>query len=49
MDSIKDTQRVLATLSPYLKEKLVQMSDKFGCSQAEVVRIALLKLWEAEK
>ncbi len=49
MDSINDTQRVLATLSPYIKEKLVQMSDKFGCSQAEVVRIALLKLWEAEK
>ncbi|WP_440952223.1 hypothetical protein [Methanococcoides sp. FTZ1] len=44
-----ESQRIITTLSPFLKEKLVQMSDKFGCSQAEVVRIALLKLWEAEK
>jgi len=42
-------ERILTTISPYLKEKLVQMSDKFGCSQAEVVRIALMKLWEEEK
>ncbi|WP_281361397.1 hypothetical protein [Methanolobus zinderi] len=41
--------RTIATLSPYLKEKLELMSDYFGCSQAEVVRIALMKLWEAEK
>ncbi|WP_340818286.1 hypothetical protein [Methanolobus sp. WCC4] len=43
------SERILTTLSPYLKEKLVLMSDYFGCSQAEVVRIALMKLWEAEK
>lgn len=49
MNSTNYRPRVLVTLSPYLKEKLVQMSDKFGCSQAEVVRIALLRLWEAEK
>ncbi|NPE28393.1 hypothetical protein HNV12_16115 [Methanococcoides sp. SA1] len=49
MNSIDYKPKVLVTLSPYLKEKLVQMSDKFGCSQAEVVRIALLKVWEAEK
>ncbi|WP_200896754.1 hypothetical protein [Methanosarcina sp. 2.H.A.1B.4] len=42
-------ERIITTLSPYLKEKLVKMSDKFGCSQAEVVRIALMKLWEAER
>jgi hypothetical protein len=36
-------------MAPYLKEKLELMSDKFGCSQAEVVRIALMKLWEEEK
>jgi hypothetical protein len=42
-------ERILTTVSPYLKEKLVQMAYKFGCSQAEVVRIALMKLWEAEK
>jgi len=41
--------RILTTISPFLKEKLVQLSEKFGCSQAEVVRIALVKLWEEEK
>jgi hypothetical protein len=41
--------RVIITFSPYLKEKLVQLSDKFGCSQAEVVRMSLIKIWEAEK
>ncbi|MDA0525461.1 hypothetical protein [Methanococcoides alaskense] len=45
----KKQKKLTITLPPYLKEKLVQMSDKFGCSQVEVVRIALLKLWEAEK
>jgi hypothetical protein len=44
-----DSMRINTTLSPYLKEKLELMSDYFGCSQAEVVRIALMKLWEAEK
>ena len=42
-------ERTITTLSPFLKEKLVQLSEKFGCSQAEVVRIALVKLWEEEK
>lgn len=42
-------ERVLVTLSPYLKEKLVQMSDKFGCSQAEVMRTALIRMMEAER
>lgn len=32
-----ESKRIITTLSPFLKEKLVQMSDKFGCSQAEVV------------
>ncbi|WP_406661904.1 hypothetical protein V7O66_05165 [Methanolobus sp. ZRKC3] len=46
---MQETKRIPITLSPYLKEKLELMSDYFGCSQAEVVRIALMKLWEAEK
>lgn len=41
--------RVLVTLSPYLKEKLEKLSNKYGCSQAEVMRIGLMKLWEADK
>jgi hypothetical protein len=36
-------------MAPYLKEKLELMSDKFGCSQAEVIRMGIMKLWEAEK
>ncbi|MBP1908440.1 hypothetical protein [Methanolobus bombayensis] len=41
--------RLTITLSPYYREKLELMSDFFGCSQAEVVRIALMKLWEEER
>lgn len=41
--------RIAITFSPYLKEKLVQLSEQFGCSQAEVVRMSLIKMWEAEK
>ena len=44
-----ESRRIITTQSPFIKEKLVQMSDNFGCSQAEVVRIGLMKLWEAEK
>jgi len=43
-----NSTRTIATLSPYLKEKLEQLSKKLGCSQAEVVRVALLKLAEEE-
>ncbi|WP_407356409.1 hypothetical protein [Methanolobus sp. WCC5] len=42
------TKKSIATLSPYLKKKLEQLSDKLGCSQAEVVRVAILKLAEEE-
>jgi len=41
--------RFVLTLRPFMKGKLEQLSEKFGCSQAEVVRIALVKLWEEEK
>jgi hypothetical protein len=44
-----NSTRIIITISPYLKEKLELMSDFFGCSQAEVVRIALMKLWEEER
>jgi hypothetical protein len=42
------TKRMITSLSPYLKEKVEKMSEKLGCSQAEVVRVALLKLAEEE-
>ena len=41
--------RVSVTMAPYLKEKLELMSDFLGCSQAEVIRISLLKFWETER
>jgi predicted DNA-binding protein len=43
-----ESKRIITTLSPYLKEKLEQLSNKFGCSQAEVVRMGIMKLWETE-
>jgi len=49
MTKIQPTNRLTITLSPYYREKLELMSDFFGCSQAEVVRIALMKLWEEER
>lgn len=46
---MKTKSRVLVTISPYLKEKLVQKSKEFGCSQAEVLRTSFIRLLEAEK
>ena len=37
------SKRIITTLSPFIREKLVQMSDKFECSQAEVVSKLSLK------
>jgi hypothetical protein len=41
--------RALVTLSPYLKEKLAQKAKEYGCSQAEVMRIAFIRMIEAER
>lgn len=41
--------RVLITLSPYLKEKLEQKAEEYGCSQAEVMRTAFIRMMEAER
>ncbi|WP_196214017.1 hypothetical protein [Methanolobus vulcani] len=46
---MKSNTRILVTLSPYLKGKLVQKAKEYGCSQAEVLRIAFIRLMEAEK
>ncbi len=35
--------RMLVSLSSYLKEKVESYSEKYGCSQAEVVRMALIR------
>nr|WP_321498355.1 hypothetical protein [uncultured Methanolobus sp.] len=43
-----ESQRIITTISPFLKGKLEQLSNKFGCSQAEVIRMGIMKLWESE-
>lgn len=48
-EKMSPVNRLTITLAPYYREKLELMSDFFGCSQAEVVRIALMKLWEEER
>ncbi|WP_169729124.1 hypothetical protein [Methanolobus tindarius] len=40
------TNRLTITLAPYLREKLVKKAKEYGCSQAEVLRIAFIRLLE---
>lgn len=40
----KNTKRFILTLSPYLKDKLERVSVLRGCSQAEVVKTAIIEL-----
>ncbi|WP_292372492.1 hypothetical protein [Methanosarcina sp. UBA411] len=46
---MKSKKRILVTISPYLKEKLAQKAKEFGCSQAEVMRTAFIRMMEADK
>ncbi|WP_229390424.1 hypothetical protein [Methanosarcina sp. DH2] len=41
--------RLLVSLPFYLKEKLEKKSKEFGCSQAEVMRTAFIRMMEADK
>jgi len=41
--------RFIVSLSSFLKEKVEAYSEKYGCSQAEVVRIALISYLEGEQ
>jgi hypothetical protein len=41
--------RLLVSLPPYLKERLAQKAKEFGCSQAEVMRTAFIRVLEADK
>jgi hypothetical protein len=49
MIKMSPINRLTITLAPYLREKLETKSKEYGCSQAEVLRIALIRLLEAEK
>ncbi|WP_156146063.1 hypothetical protein [Methanococcoides methylutens] len=48
-DNMKKSERFIMTLPPYLKGKLEQLAEDYGCSQAEVLRAALIKLNEGPK
>lgn len=49
MEKIKQKNKVLVTMSPYLKEKLEQKAEEYGCSQAEVIRTAFIRMMESER
>jgi len=40
---------MIFTLSPYLKKEIEKLASRRGCSQAEVITIALIKLIETEE
>jgi hypothetical protein len=45
---MKQSKRLVITLSQRLKKKLEEKALKNGCSQAEVIRFALMRLVEVE-
>lgn len=49
VNKMNHKSRLIVSLSPYLKEKVVDISKKYGCSQAEILRMGLIRLMEEEK
>jgi metal-responsive CopG/Arc/MetJ family transcriptional regulator len=43
------SSRIIVTLSQHLKKKLEEKAQNNGCSQAEVIRYALMRLVEVGK
>lgn len=43
------TARIVISLPEYLKVRLEKYANKHGCSQAEVIRYALIRLMEGKK
>jgi hypothetical protein len=43
---MRQSKRLVITLSQRLKKKLEEKAEKNGCSQAEVIRFALMRLIE---
>jgi metal-responsive CopG/Arc/MetJ family transcriptional regulator len=46
---MKNSSRIIVTLSQRLKKKLEEKAEKNGCSQAEVIRFALRRLVEVAR
>jgi predicted DNA-binding protein len=42
----KGNSRVCITFPYYLKKRLKETSEKWGCSQAEILRTGLIKMLE---
>jgi metal-responsive CopG/Arc/MetJ family transcriptional regulator len=49
VNNMTHKERLVISLSSYLKEKVESYSEKYGCSQAEVVRMALIRYLEDEQ
>jgi len=45
----RKSSRIVVSLSQHLKKKLEENAQRFGCSQAEVLRMALVRTLEAER
>lgn len=43
------TNKMVISISPYLKAKIVETADRYGCSQAEVLRMAFIRMMEADR
>jgi|GEM_PF-4243236 len=46
---MKNSTRMPVSMPDVLKSRLEQYAEKHGCSQAEVIRYALLRLMEGKK
>lgn len=49
MRRIEKTNKLVVSLSPYLKAKIEETAERYGCSQAEVLRMAFIRMLEAER
>jgi len=46
---MKKIKRIVITLPQFLKKKLEEKAQQYECSQAEVIRFALMRVIETEK
>lgn len=49
MTKSEKTNKLVISLSPYLKAKIEETAERYGCSQAEVMRMAFIRMMEAER
>jgi len=49
MTQKEKTTKMVISVSPYLKAKIVETANRYGCSQAEVLRMAFIRMLEADR